>query len=414
MDSDSYSDITVFNTISQINNSDIENTDKFANSEPSPSTFSQPSFRPIHSQSKNDSPSTISHVSQATPTYSPFTNERSNNHSPETTQISYELNNLITLQQKLQHPHTLTIHQLSSNITSSNPPTPTPSSDYTPSSAQSSTSTHSSSTTNRAYRTFKRKLPNHPFPSNPGTARDYVNHPDHTNTPNFLQNSLPFFPQFTISHSNPHTEQPHYVDGHVLTPTLHWISFFYFSNPLCVPLNKTSQEVEKSKLDFFRLTTALTPRQFTHVGYKKLLKIFTASRVNDYFIEHYDHNIIRPNQDQFLDGDKFANPQLTENFFIRTPYIFTLSSPDKKPDHIISEALIDIQAYESFYDKFETFSLTFHFLTPKERDLHCSHDIMSITKQTHTYTYYRFIQNHFNLHTTSRQPHHRFQFNNSK
>ena len=36
------------------------------------------------------------------------------------------------------------------------------------------------------------------------------------------------------------------------------------------------------------------------------------------------------------------------------------------------------------------------------------------TKQTHTYTYYRFIQNHFDLHTPSRQPHHRFQFINSK
>ena len=36
------------------------------------------------------------------------------------------------------------------------------------------------------------------------------------------------------------------------------------------------------------------------------------------------------------------------------------------------------------------------------------------TKQTHTYTYYRFIQNHFDLHTPSRQPHHRFQFLNSK
>ena len=60
------------------------------------------------------------------------------------------------------------------------------------------------------------------------------------------------------------------------------------------------------------------------------------------------------------------------------------------------------------------FSLIFHFLTPKERDLHCSHDIMLRTKQTHTYTYYRFIQNHFDLRTPSRQPHHRYQFINSK
>ena len=36
------------------------------------------------------------------------------------------------------------------------------------------------------------------------------------------------------------------------------------------------------------------------------------------------------------------------------------------------------------------------------------------TKQTHTYTFYRFIQNHFHLHTPSRQLHHRFQFINSK
>ena len=103
--------------------------------------------------------------------------------------------------------------------------------------------------------------------------------------------------------------------------------------------------------------------------------MFTAPRANEYSIEHCDINIFRPNQDQFLGDDKFANPQLTENFFIRTPYIFTLSSIDKKNDHIISEALTDIEAYESFYEKFETFSLTFLFLTQKERDLHCSHDI---------------------------------------
>ena len=330
MDSDANSDITVFHTISQFNNSDIETPDEFANSEPSPSTFSQPPFDSFTHKPKLTTPSTIFHISQVTPTYSPFTNERSNNNSPDTTQISYELNNLITLQQQVKHPHTLTIHQLSSKITSSNPPTPTPSSDYTPSLAQSSTSTQSSSTTNRAYRTFKRKCPNHPFTSKTGIARDYVNQPDYTNTPEFLQISLPLFPQYTYSHSNPHTEQPHYVDEHLLILTLHWTSFYHFSNPLCILLINTTQEFEKSNIDFFRLTTALTPRQCTHVGYKKLLKIFTAPRANESSIEHYHHKIIRPNQDQFLDNDKFANPQLTEKFFIRTPYIFTLSSIDKK------------------------------------------------------------------------------------
>ena len=94
--------------------------------------------------------------------------------------------------------------------------------------------------------------------------------------------------------------------------------------------------------------------------------------------------------------------------------LFTLNIFDRKYDHIISEALSDIQAYESFKEKFQLFSLTFHFLAPHEHDLHYSHDIMLRTKQTHTYTYYRFIQNHFDLHTPSRQPHHRFQFLNSE
>ena len=64
----------------------------------------------------------------------------------------------------------------------------------------------------------------------------------------------------------------------------------------------------------YRLTATLTPRQFTYAGYKKLLKTFTAPRANEFTIEYYDHNIIRTNQDQILDEDRFTNPQLTENF----------------------------------------------------------------------------------------------------
>ena len=163
-----------------------------------------------------------------TPIYSLFTNERSNNNSPDNTQRSYELNNLITLQQKIRQPQTITIHQLSSTITSSNSTNPTPSSDYTPSLAQSSTPTQSSSSTNRAYRTFKRKFPNHPFPSKPGTAREYINHPDDTTTTKFLQVTLPFFPQYTYKHSDTNTEQHIHVDEYVLISTLHWTSFIIF------------------------------------------------------------------------------------------------------------------------------------------------------------------------------------------
>ena len=97
--------------------------------------------------------------------------------------------------------------------------------------------------------------------------------------------------------------------------------------------------MEKFKNDLFRLTKALAPRQFTHVGYQKLFKMFTAPEAKDYSIEYYDHDIIGHNQDLFLNDDKFANPQLTEKFFIRTPSVFFLSSLDRKHDRIISEAL---------------------------------------------------------------------------
>ena len=102
-------------------------------------------------ETRNDPLSTPSYISNVTPNYSPLTSERSNNSSPEHTQISYELDNLITLQQQLQHPQTVTIHQLSSNITSSNSSNPTPSTNYTPSLDQTSKSNQSSSSTNRAY-----------------------------------------------------------------------------------------------------------------------------------------------------------------------------------------------------------------------------------------------------------------------
>ena len=52
--------------------------------------------------------------------------------------------------------------------------------------------------------------------------------------------------------------------------------------------------------------------------------MFTAPKANDYSIEHYDHDIIRPNQDHFLNDDKFANPKLSEKFFIRTPLTLVL------------------------------------------------------------------------------------------
>ena len=421
MNSDTNSDISVLYSISQLNNPNIETPDEFADSEPSPSNnfqtnssvFSKPPFQPIPPNNPLPPISTPSYASQVTPTYSSFHSDRSSN-SPDIPQISHELDNFITLQQQLIHPNTLTLNQISSTIESSNPPTPTPSSAYTASLAQSSTSTESSNSTNRAYRTFKRKFPNHPFPTKPGTSREYINHPHHTNTKDFLTITLPSFPQYTLNTPHDTNDTRSFVDEHVLMPTLHWTNYYHFTNPLCLPLSNTHNDIERNKDMLYRLTTPITHIQFTHIGYKKSLKTFTAPRANEFTLEYYDHNIIRTNQDQFLDDDRFANPQLTEKFFIKTPYVFTLNIFDRKYDHIISEALTAMQAYESFKEKFQLFLLTFHFLAPHERDLHCSHDIMLRTKQTHKNTNYRFIQNHFDLHTPSRQPHHRFQFLNSK
>ena len=245
--SDTNSDFSLLYSTSQFNNSNVETPDEFADSEPSPSNytqtnssaFSKPPFQPIPSNHPLPSVSTPSYASQVTPTYSPLHSDRSYNNSPDTPQISQELHNFITLQQQLIHPNTLSIHQLPSTLTSSNPPTPTPSSAYTPSFTQSSTSTETPTSTHRVYRTFTRKIPNHTFPTKPGTARKYINHPQHTNTKNFLAITLPSFPQYTLNTPNATNDTRNFVDEHVLMPTLHWTAYYNFTSPLCLPLTNT-------------------------------------------------------------------------------------------------------------------------------------------------------------------------------
>ena len=102
----------------------------------------------------------------------------------------------------------------------------------------------------------------------------------------------------------------------------------------------------------YRLTTTLTPRQFTYVGYKKLLKTLTAPRANEFAIGYYDHNIIRPNQDQFLDEDRFANPQLTEKVFHQNIIRIHTKIFDRKNDNIISESLANIKHTRAFMINF--------------------------------------------------------------
>ena len=69
---------------------------------------------------------------------------------------------------------------------------------------------------------------------------------------------------------------------------------------------------------------------------------------------------------------------------------------NKKYDDVISTAIRETEAYDSYFSKFNHFAITLNFLTPKGRDLHFSHQLMLRTKQTHTYTYYPFIQHHYN------------------
>ena len=181
----------------------------------------------------------------------------------------------MTLQQQMQHPQTLTIHQLSRSLTSPNASTPTPSSTYTASQNPTSPSNPSSST-NRAYRTFERKFLNTPFPSNPGTSTTYINHPLHTNTKQFLHICLIFFPQYTYFHSDPNDENTSYVNEHVLYPTLRsmsyiphehvlyptlsWTSHYHFTNPLTLPLYNTPHNNEiSSTLLYLNNSTNPTP-----------------------------------------------------------------------------------------------------------------------------------------------------------
>ena len=64
MNTETNSDISVFHTVSQYNNSNVETPDEFADSEPSPSTytqttsliFSKPPFRPIKPHNQFTSP----------------------------------------------------------------------------------------------------------------------------------------------------------------------------------------------------------------------------------------------------------------------------------------------------------------------------------------------------------------------
>ena len=99
MDSDDTSTNTVFHTSSQFNNSDIEIPNELQNSEPSPSTFSQPPFRPLHTPTPDEPSPAPSSYTDATPIFSPMTNDPPDRSSPVDEDLENELDNFINLQQ---------------------------------------------------------------------------------------------------------------------------------------------------------------------------------------------------------------------------------------------------------------------------------------------------------------------------
>ena len=87
-----------------------------------------------------------------------------------------------------------------------------------------------------------------------------------------------------------------------------------------------------------------------------------------------------------FDTDPGVNSQLTIKISIQTDYIFDLII--KKFDHVIHHEFQNREDYESYFNKFDHFYLTFYLLVPKECDINCSQKIMIETNFTHTRTYY--------------------------
>ena len=150
------------------------------------------------------------------------------------------------------------------------------------------------------------------------------------------------------------------------------------------------------------------------MGLNQTLNRFIASRANRISVKPYDHAITRYTENTPNEDYTNTNPQLTMKFFIEFEYIFHLDSTNKNFDKLIARALTNSNAYESFSTNFYHFALTFHFFTPKERDLYCSHEIMLRSKLAHTYTYYKVIQKHYITNPAARNPQHRFMFTDSK
>ena len=139
---------TTFKARSNFDISDIETSDELPDSEPSPTSFSQPPFQPIASQLPDETSPSPSSYPNATPILSPKPSKQPDAPSLMTdNQLEHELYNIITQQQHLHGTNNaLTIHQLTHLVSTS----------------ESSTHSFHIART-RVHRVFKRK---HPFKHN--------------------------------------------------------------------------------------------------------------------------------------------------------------------------------------------------------------------------------------------------------
>ena len=114
MDSD-YSTNTVYNTITQFNNSDFETTVDFQNSEPTRPLFRNPLSTYPDSNPQREFPSPSS-FTNSTSTFSPMTSDQPDPSSHLTEDLEHEVDNFITSKQQLQNINTLTIRNLAHRI----------------------------------------------------------------------------------------------------------------------------------------------------------------------------------------------------------------------------------------------------------------------------------------------------------
>ena len=136
--------------------------------------------------------------------------------SPVNEKQENKLDNLITLQQQLQN-------RIISSFKSSNP----------------------ASTIGkiRARQVLKRKHPNTQILHHPWPPRLFSVQSLHQTLKIFLQNCLPFFPQNTYYQTTNNYHRT-YIDAYSLIPTLSWTSYYYFTNPLALPLYNNPYDIK--------------------------------------------------------------------------------------------------------------------------------------------------------------------------